>query len=590
MFRYNLLRFCLGVSTRQSLPCRCGDSRSNSSGLSSSSGSGSITGGRSYSSGGLSCSACSNLHSGALTDPASTHTGASKVLSVEAAATTRLVPAFVAGSGATSPTAQLSFTLDSGASKCFFRDCTDLTPLHTPVTVALADPSVGSVVAERVPCPTAPFGFLTGYYTLSFARNLVGVSHLHEFGVVTTFPLHKPVASCTVGATRAPLATFHREPSFGLYSLHTGSHHTGSGLQESLAPLPHSPAPLCTPCVEGRQRAAPHSSSFPPTTAPLQTLHLDVWSPSPVLGPRQERYFLIVVDDYSHYTTVFPLQRKADVPIILKLWLLARGGVQGMCGLRLHSDRGVAEGEGTGAAGARRPSSRGIGSVRVETTSEEDTAVSTQRPRPASPPGFPSVPQFPPHLLLRLVITKPGDVPPGGTKVPRGVVCGGSGSGGARARDMSTATPTPRTGTAAAAVSVKVSGESKGRVMSAAAAVSVGALGESRGGVTATAATPAPAAAAAVLVGASGESRGGVMAAPAAAATAATTEAAAASIGASGESRGVTTAPAGVVAATAGEGRAGVPAAAAGVVAATAGQSRGRATGAATNSPSSCSH
>ncbi|CAI7884674.1 unnamed protein product [Closterium sp. NIES-53] len=28
--------------------------------------------------------------------------------------------------------------------------------------------------------------------------------------------------------------------------------------------------------VEGRQRAAPHSSSFPPTTAPLQTLHMDV--------------------------------------------------------------------------------------------------------------------------------------------------------------------------------------------------------------------------------------------------------------------------------------------------------------------------
>ncbi|CAI7891220.1 unnamed protein product [Closterium sp. NIES-54] len=87
-----------------------------------------------------------------------------------------------------------------------------------------------------------------------------------------------------------------------------------SGLQASLAPLPRSPAPPCTPCVEGRQRTAPHSSSFPPTTAPFQTLHLDVWSPSPVLGPRQERYFLIVVDDYSRYTTVFPLRRKADVP------------------------------------------------------------------------------------------------------------------------------------------------------------------------------------------------------------------------------------------------------------------------------------
>ncbi|CAI7883556.1 unnamed protein product, partial [Closterium sp. NIES-54] len=49
-----------------------------------------------------------------------------------------------------------------------------------------------------------------------------------------------------------------------------------SGLPKSLPPLPPGPAPTCVPCVEGRQRAAPHSSSFPPTEAPLQTLHMDV--------------------------------------------------------------------------------------------------------------------------------------------------------------------------------------------------------------------------------------------------------------------------------------------------------------------------
>ncbi|CAI7826633.1 unnamed protein product [Closterium sp. NIES-54] len=48
-----------------------------------------------------------------------------------------------------------------------------------------------------------------------------------------------------------------------------------SGLPRSLPPLPPSPAPPCLPCVEGRQRAAPHSS-FPPTTAPVQTLQMDV--------------------------------------------------------------------------------------------------------------------------------------------------------------------------------------------------------------------------------------------------------------------------------------------------------------------------
>ncbi|CAI7877781.1 unnamed protein product [Closterium sp. NIES-53] len=49
-----------------------------------------------------------------------------------------------------------------------------------------------------------------------------------------------------------------------------------SGLPRSLPPLSPSPALPCLPCVEERQRAAPQSSSFPPTTAPLQTLHMDV--------------------------------------------------------------------------------------------------------------------------------------------------------------------------------------------------------------------------------------------------------------------------------------------------------------------------
>ncbi|CAI7931315.1 unnamed protein product [Closterium sp. NIES-54] len=48
-----------------------------------------------------------------------------------------------------------------------------------------------------------------------------------------------------------------------------------SGLPRSLPPLQPSPAPPCLPCVEGQQRAAPHSSLFPPTTAPLETLHMD---------------------------------------------------------------------------------------------------------------------------------------------------------------------------------------------------------------------------------------------------------------------------------------------------------------------------
>ncbi|CAI7846847.1 unnamed protein product [Closterium sp. NIES-54] len=48
-----------------------------------------------------------------------------------------------------------------------------------------------------------------------------------------------------------------------------------SSLPRSLPPLPPLPTPPCLPCIEGQQRVALHSSSFPPTTAPLQTLHMD---------------------------------------------------------------------------------------------------------------------------------------------------------------------------------------------------------------------------------------------------------------------------------------------------------------------------
>ncbi|CAI7916964.1 unnamed protein product, partial [Closterium sp. NIES-54] len=114
----------------------------------------------------------------------------------------------------------------------------------------------------------------------------------------------------------------------------------------SLPPLPPSPAPPWLPCAKGRLRAAPHSSSFPPMTAPLQTLHMDVWGPTDVSGHGRKRYFLLVVDDYTRYTTVFPLRSKGEVSAVLIPWIrtvclqLRERFGQDLRVLRLHSDRG----------------------------------------------------------------------------------------------------------------------------------------------------------------------------------------------------------------------------------------------------------
>ncbi|CAI7884854.1 unnamed protein product [Closterium sp. NIES-53] len=264
-----------------------------------------------------------------------------------------------------------TFTLDSGGSRCFFRDNTTLTPLPAPVPVRLADPFGGPVVARSstvLLCPAVPSGSLSGLHLPSFSTNLMSTAALQDAMVTTTTLGGQRVSICTCTRTGRHLAMFTRRPRSSLYTLATEPsqtlvwhHRLGhpslprlrgmhsrllvSGLLRSLPPLPPSPAPPCLPCVEGRQHAAPHSS-FPPMTDPLQTLHMDVWGPARVSGQSRERYFLLVVDDYTRYTSVFPLHSKGQVvdvliPLIrtVRLQLRERFG-QDLPVLRLHSDRG----------------------------------------------------------------------------------------------------------------------------------------------------------------------------------------------------------------------------------------------------------
>ncbi|CAI7916618.1 unnamed protein product [Closterium sp. NIES-54] len=225
--------------------------------------------------------------------------------------------------GPASAEALHTFTLDSSASRCFFRDCTTVTPLASPVPVSLANPTRGPIVARAstvLPCPAvslrSPPPFILD--ELVEQRSSPGCmgqatasSHVSASGQLA--------ASCSCRLLSHQTLLWHHRlghPSLPrLRSMH--SRLLVSGLPRSLPPLPRSPAPPCLPCVEGRQHAAPHSFEFPPTTAPLQTLHMDVWGPAPVSGTDQERYFVLVIDDYTRYTTVFPLRRKADVNSVL---------------------------------------------------------------------------------------------------------------------------------------------------------------------------------------------------------------------------------------------------------------------------------
>ncbi|CAI7753221.1 unnamed protein product [Closterium sp. NIES-53] len=222
-----------------------------------------------------------------------------------------------AGESALSGTASAqvlhTFTLDSGASRSFFRDRTTLTPLSRPVAVSLVDPYGGPVLVSFstvLLCLAAPSGSLSGLYLPSFSTNFVSGADLQDQGVDQFTPASQRVTHCTCARTGRHLATFSHRPGSSLYTLSTESPPVSasgqvaassqvfavasgsspesapcscrllsnqtllwhlrlghpslpclrgmasrvlvSGLPRSLPPLPPGPAPTCVPCVEGR--------------------------------------------------------------------------------------------------------------------------------------------------------------------------------------------------------------------------------------------------------------------------------------------------------------------------------------------------
>ncbi|CAI7770219.1 unnamed protein product, partial [Closterium sp. NIES-54] len=265
----------------------------------------------------------------------------------------------------TAPTEVLhTFTLDSGASHSFFRDSTTLTPLSRHVAVSLADPCGGPVLAHssgllrprRACCPSGPV-LAVLRPRRACCRDSTSPRSLQTCQVATSSQVFAAASRSSPASapcscrplSHETLLWHHRLGHPSLPRLRgMASRSLVLGLPRSLPPLPPGPAPTCVPCVERRQRAAPHSSTLPLAEAPLQTLHVDVWGPACVRGQGHERYFLRVIDDYSRYTTVFTLRSKGEVPEVLIDWI--RGALHQLSErfssdlpvFRLHSDRGGA--------------------------------------------------------------------------------------------------------------------------------------------------------------------------------------------------------------------------------------------------------
>ncbi|CAI7793250.1 unnamed protein product [Closterium sp. NIES-53] len=260
----------------------------------------------------------------------------------------RLVQLLLVLPGTAPAEALHTFTLDSCASRCFFRDNTTLTPLPALVPVRLADPSGGPVMARSftvLPCPAVPFGSLSDLHLPSFSTNLVSTAALHDAMVTTTTP----------GGS-------------SLYTLATEPSQVAASAQVSAS---GQVATSCSCRLLSHQTLLWHHRLGHPSLPRLRGMHsrLLVFSlprslPRPaslasrggsaplLTPPRFPRRLLPcrpstwTFDNYTRYTTVFPLRNKGQVVDVLIPWIhtvrlqLREWFGQDLPVLRLHSSRG----------------------------------------------------------------------------------------------------------------------------------------------------------------------------------------------------------------------------------------------------------
>jgi hypothetical protein len=68
---------------------------------------------------------------------------------------------------------------------------------------------------------------------------------------------------------------------------------------------------ICHACQLGRHVRQPFSVSHSRAIRPFDLIHCDLWT-SPVVSVSGYKYYLVILDDCTHYTWTFPLRLKSD--------------------------------------------------------------------------------------------------------------------------------------------------------------------------------------------------------------------------------------------------------------------------------------
>lgn len=74
----------------------------------------------------------------------------------------------------------------------------------------------------------------------------------------------------------------------------------------------------CRCCHMAKSQKLPFTLSETVSSFPFQLVHSDVWGPSPIPSHKGFRYYLLIVDDLTRFTWLFPLHYKSEVKYVIQ--------------------------------------------------------------------------------------------------------------------------------------------------------------------------------------------------------------------------------------------------------------------------------
>jgi transposase InsO family protein len=125
--------------------------------------------------------------------------------------------------------------------------------------------------------------------------------------------------TCLIAKTNMGWLWHHRLAHVGMKNLHKllkGEHILG------LTNVHFEKDRISSACQAGKQVGVHHPhKNIMTTDRPLELLHMDLFGPITYISIGESKYYLVIVDDYSHFTWVFFLQEKSQTQDTLKGFL-----------------------------------------------------------------------------------------------------------------------------------------------------------------------------------------------------------------------------------------------------------------------------